>query len=83
MRSATASVSRSKRPNIGDVPKLREVEPHDYAVEWLVKRYRVSPHMAAALAPRPGSEGGRHDPTCPTRARPSPPAAAAPGGHSS
>lgn len=58
MRSASAPVSRAKPPNIGDVPKLREVEPSDYAVEWLIRRYRVSPYMAAALATSAGL-GGR------------------------
>lgn len=58
MRSASASVSRPNHPNIGDAPKLREIEPGDYAVEWLIKRFRVSPHMAAALATSAGL-GGR------------------------
>ena len=58
MRSASTPVSRSKRPSIGDVPTFREIEPRDYAIEWLIRRYRVSPHMAAALATSAGL-GGR------------------------
>ena len=61
MRSVPVPSHRQvKRQAVADTVKADETAPADYAAEWLVKRFRVSPLMAAALAHRPAS-GGRFD----------------------
>jgi hypothetical protein len=52
--SATRAVRH--RPS-AHADKPREIEPEQYAVEWLIRQYGVSRLMAAALAPSAGLEG--------------------------
>lgn len=59
MRSTPAPSHRQAKRQAGaDSVKASETTPADYAAEWLVKRFRVSPLMAAALV-APAGLGGQ------------------------